>query len=975
MATLFARRLTDIPPFETGPPVVEYPDALSDDDRAFLDRALAAAPYLARLAKSRSELLEALSSRPLEQIFDAQCDAVIAAGCNAGDEAELGRTLRQLKGDAHLTLALAELSGALDVMQAAEALSRFADSCVRAALHGLVRLGVAEGKFAACASPDDPIAGVFVLALGKLGAGELNFSSDVDLVAYYDPELLRGPVAEEPGKRLPRLIKALSRMLNEVTPDGYVFRVDLRLRPDPSATPPVLSITAAMNYYESLGQNWERAAYIKARYCAGDAHAAADFLAAMRPFVWRRTLDYAAVEDIHSLARQIQAIGDRARIRAAGHDLKLGRGGIREIEFYAQIPQLVMGGRMRDLRIRSPYWALASLAEAGVIDPEASTELAADYTFLRKIEHRIQMLADEQTQILPEDEARRLAVARLSGFADVAELDAEVSAVLQRVHSQFSRQFATEASLADECGSLVFTGVEPTQETLQTLSSLGFQFPDAAWSRMNSWLAGKARALRTTRARQVLTRIAPQLLRAMSETGEPDSAFTRFAAFIEGLPMGVQPLSMLENEPALARELVTIIGLAPQMATTLAQRPAVIDVMLEARFSRPLKEDAASDVAERMQFQMSEAVDPEDAMNRGRRLVREERFRISSQLLVGRANAAAAGAAFARLADIAIDAMAKVALDQLAERFGPAPGHFAILGLGKLGSRELAADSDLDLMIIYDPAEGAADEAPRFFTRFAQRFVSALSSPTEEGSMYEADMQLRPSGKAGPVAVRLSSFGDYYRDSAWTWERMALTRARIIAGERGLGERINAHIATALAQPATAEQIVADVLDMRRRLERERPAKGGWDLKRRPGGILDIEFIAQASQLVLAQAGRFSAQLNTADQIDAACAAGLLSHDEKALLGEAVSLWLDLSQIIRTAHGAGFDPGSASRGFATRLSQLAGQPSLSALSKQIKSIADDVRNVFETCLGPLQPEATDFRPRFVEWDARSITGD
>ncbi|WP_420431631.1 bifunctional [glutamine synthetase] adenylyltransferase/[glutamine synthetase]-adenylyl-L-tyrosine phosphorylase [Hyphobacterium sp.] len=975
MATLFARRRTDIPPFETGSPAVEYPDGLSGDDRAFLDRALVAAPYLARLAKSRSDLLDALSSRPLEQVFKEQCDAVIAAGCHAADEAELARILRRLKGDAHLTLALAELSGAFDVMQAADALSRFADNCVRAALHGLVRLGEAEGKFAACASPDDPIAGLFVLALGKLGAGELNFSSDIDLVVFYDPELLQGPVADEPGKRLPRLIKALSRMLNEVTPDGYVFRVDLRLRPDPSATPPVLSITAAMNYYESLGQNWERAAYIKARYCAGDATAAADFLAAMRPFVWRRTLDYAAVEDIHSLARQIQAIGDRARIRAAGHDLKLGRGGIREIEFYAQIPQLVMGGRMRDLRIRSPYLALASLAAAGVIEQEAANELATDYTFLRKIEHRIQMLADEQTQILPEDETRRLAVARLSGFADVTELDAEVSAVLQRVHSQFSRQFATETSLADECGSLVFTGVEPTQETLQTLASLGFQFPDAAWARMNSWLAGKARALRTTRARQVLTRIAPQLLRAMSETGEPDSAFTRFAAFIEGLPMGVQPLSMLENEPALARELVTIIGLAPQLATTLAQRPAVIDVMLEARFSRPLKEDAASDVAERMQFQMSEAVDAEDAMNRGRRLVREERFRISSQLLVGRANAEAAGAAFARLADIAIDAMAKVALDQLAERFGPPPGHFAILGLGKLGSRELAADSDLDLMIIYDPADATADEAPRFFTRFAQRFVSALSSPTEEGSMYEADMQLRPSGKAGPVAVRLSSFEDYYRDSAWTWERMALTRARIIAGEGGLGERINAHIATALAQPAAAGQIVGDVLDMRRRLERERPAKGGWDLKRRPGGILDIEFIAQASQLLLAQSGRFSAQLNTADQIDAACAAGLLSAEEKALLGEAVSLWLDLSQIIRTAHGVGFDPGSASRGFATRLSQLAGQPSLAALSRQIESIADAVRSLFETCLGPLQAETTDLRPRFVEWDARSNTGD
>jgi glutamate-ammonia-ligase adenylyltransferase len=278
-------------------------------------------------------------------------------------------------------------------------------------------------------------------------------------------------------------------------------------------------------------------------------------------------------------------------------------------------------------------------------------------------------------------------------------------------------------------------------------------------------------------------------------------------------------------------------------------------------------------------------------------------------------------------------------------------------------------------MIIYDPAEGAADEAPRFFTRFAQRFVSALSSPTEEGSMYEADMQLRPSGKAGPVAVRLSSFGDYYRDSAWTWERMALTRARIVAGEGDLGEKINAHIATALAQPATAEQIVADVLDMRRRLERDRPAKGGWDLKRRPGGILDIEFIAQASQLLLAQTGRFTAQLNTADQLEAAQAAGLLSREETELLQAAAALWLGLSQIIRTAHGAGFDPGSASQGFATRLSQLAGQSSLSSLSRQIEDKAGRARRLFETCLGHLREETTELTPRFVEWGARPNSGD
>ena len=952
-----------------------YPDGLRPGDAGFLDTVFANSPYLARLARTREALLEQLAEQNVRGVIGRLSREVMAAAESADAEESLGASLRTLKGDAHLAIGLAEISGALAVMEAASILSEFADACVTAGLAGLVRLGADAGKFAPYTDINNPIPGVFILALGKLGASELNFSSDIDLVALFDPDLLTGPVTEDPGKRLPRLIKSLVRLLEDNTPDGYVFRVDLRLRPDPSATPPIMSVTAAMNYYESLGQNWERAAYIKARSCAGDTDAADHFLEDMRPFIWRRTLDYAAVEDIHSLARQIQAVGDRAKIRPGGHDLKLGRGGIREIEFYAQVPQLVMGGRMPALRKRSPYQALTVLADADVIDRDSAESLQTHYRFLRTVEHRIQMIADEQTQTLPVDDDRRTAIANLAGLPSVAALDTQIVETLQGVHATFSRQFSHEESLADESGSLVFTGVEPTAETLETLSALGFEFPETAWSRMNAWLAGKARALRTNRARQVLTRVAPRLLRAMSETSEPDSAFTRFAAFIEGLPMGVQPLSMLENEPALARELVAIIGLAPRMATTLAQRPAVMDVMMETRFSTPLGEDESGELADRMAYQMAEAMDAEDAMNRGRRLVREERFRIGSQLLVGRADAKSAGAAFGQLADTAIKAMADVARQQIEERYGPPPGEFAVLGLGKLGSHELAADSDLDIMVIYDPAEGQDEAAPAYFTRLTQRLVSALSSPTEEGSMYETDMQLRPSGKAGPVAVRLSSFGEYYQASAWTWERMALTRARVISGSAELTNRISEDIERALTSEAEPAQIVQDVLDMRRRLERDRPAKGAWDLKRRPGGILDIEFLAQTGQLLLAQRGQYQRCVDTAAQISSLEAAGLLTADEAQSLRQSMRLWLNLSQIIRTAHGSGFDPYSASRAFAQRLSDVAGQNDISALGDFIEARADEIRKIFETCLGKLHDDATDQPPRFVLWGARSQSGD
>jgi len=973
--TIFSSRTFTPLPDESGERPCEYPRHLSEADAGFLDCVFANSPYLARLARSRAAIIQLLADQPSATVLEALMQAVAETALHSQSEDEFGSQLRTLKGDAHLVLALAELSGALDVMDAAKQLSEFADICVRSALAGLVRLGHEDGKFDRYDNFDNPVPGVFILALGKLGADELNFSSDIDLVAFYEPELLDGAIADNPGKRLPRLIKALAQILNENTAEGYVFRVDLRLRPDPSATPPIISINAAMNYYESLGQNWERAAYIKARPCAGDEAAAREFLQALRPFIWRRTLDYAAVEDIHSLARQIQAVGDRAKIRPAGHDLKLGKGGIREIEFYAQIPQLVMGGRMRELRVTSPYRALECLAASAVVDTGVADALRQNYRFLRQVEHRVQMINDEQTQTLPIDDTMRARIARLSECQTLDALDDCVETTLRSVHQHFTEQFAGGDSLADDLGSLVFTGVEPTRETLETLEALGFKFPDTAWARMNAWLAGKARAVRTTRARQVLTRVAPRLLRAMSATGEPDSAFTRFASFIEGLPSGVQPLSMLENEPNLARELVAIIGLAPRMATTLAQRPAVIDVMLDARFSVPLKDDGPDDHADRMQFQMSEALDAEDAMDRGRRLVREERFRIGAQLLLGRASAADAGKAFGQVADVAIKAMADIALQQMQERHGPPPGEFAVLGLGKLGSYELAADSDLDLMVIYNPDTAENDEAPAYYARLTQRLVSALSSPTAEGTMYETDMQLRPSGKAGPVAVRLSSFGEYYRDGAWTWERMALTRARVIVGSAELAHKIEADIASALMHPVEPGQIVEDVLDMRRRLERERQAKGAWDVKLRPGGILDIEFIAQAGQLLLAQKAPYRHKANTVAQIAMLTEFGLINAEEAAQLSNTMQLWLGLSQIIRTAHGSGFDAGAASNAFAQRLSELAGCRDMDVLAAQIAAQAEQVRAMFEKCLGPLKSDATDLVPLFVEWGARSQPGD
>ena len=917
--------------------------------RDFLLSVFDAAPYLGRLAQRRTATLAACATATPDALIDAAIDNLRVAGEAAPDKAALDAALRAAKADAHLVIALADLAGRWRVEQVTAALTRLADAAVAAALLAHVRFMAEAGRALPPGDPANPLPGLFVLALGKMGTGDLNYSSDIDLVIFYDADRLAMPEGEEPRQRLPRLVQAVSKSLQDVTEDGYVFRVDLRLRPDPGATPVVISTDAALNYYESLGQTWERAAWIKARACGGDAEAAVEFLSHMQPFIWRRSLDYAAVDDIRGLARQIQTVGRRAEIRPAGHDLKLGRGGIREIEFYAQIPQLVFGGRDPRLRKPATLGALDALAEFGIIEADAADALAADYRDLRAWEHRIQMRQDEASQTIPEGEEARAALASLAGFDSLAAFEQAVEACLRRVHGHFSDQFADDKPLASAAGTLILTGVEPTPDTLKTLETLGFTDPAAVWKRLNAWSAGRVRAVRSTRARTLFARIAPQLVDRMSATGEADAALVRFAAFFESLPMGVQPLSLLSNEPGLAADLIGILTLAPRMATDLARRPNLLDAMLDRRFSVPLSEEAPGAFALMMKEAMERAVDYEDALNAARRLVREERFRIGAQILRGQVDADSAGMAFTEMAEVSLHAMADAAQRETERRFGAMPGQYVLLGMGKLGGRELASDSDLDMMIIY---EGEGSEAQSWFGRFAQRLISAISAPTEEGDLFEVDMQLRPSGKAGPVAVSISRFEGYYPGEAWTWEMMALTRARIVAGADILARRVEDAIRAALTEPREGRGVRQDALAMRKKLEEAKPAKGGWDLKARAGGIQDIEFIVQTLQLIHAPR-RDVLRPPTRVAIRALQDAGALNARDAAVLTENLGLYLGLLQMLRSAHGSGFDPDTASAGFAERLAGLAGLPTLEALAQDLDGRTATVRKLFRRLIGKI----------------------
>jgi len=922
------------------------PYAAWGEASGFLDAVFAAAPYLARTASRRSETLQALATTPPDPLIDQVIETARAAS-RLDDEARVMAVLRQAKLDLHLITALADLGGVFSLEQVTAALSDFADACVQAALACAARAYGVD-----VCDPDNPLPGYFVLCLGKQGTRSLNFSSDVDLVVAFEPDLAQAPSGKDPAKTFARIAQKLATLMQEVTADGYVFRVDLRLRPDPGSTPVAVSADMARHYFEAVGQNWERAAYAKARVCAGDRQAGAAFLQDLVPFIWRRTLDFAAVEDIRSIAKQIQAVGQRAQVKAAGHDVKLGRGGIREIEFYAQCLQLVFGGRMPEVRVSGTVAALSALANHDVLDRAEAESLIASYRALRDVEHRIQMLEDEQTQTLPLSDDTRRCVAALSGESDLALFDDRMTAVFGVVHEAFSAQFEPGDSLATEAGSLVLTGVEPTPDTRDTLIRLGFEHPDRVWDRLAGWAAGRARAARTERARRLFSRFAPRLLEGLAATGDPNAAFARFSTFFEGLPSGVQPLSLLVNQPELARDLIAMLGLAPRLAESLARRPALMDTLLDPAFARPLTEDPDSYRSARISAISNDGF--EAALNTARRLAREERLRIGAQLLLGRAKAQDAGAAYSDLAEGCVQAMAAAAEREMVHKHGSAPGRWAIIGMGKLGGRELSADSDLDIMVVYDPDQAESDGprpigAQTWFVRFTQRLVSALSAPTEEGELYEVDLALRPSGAAGPVAVGVSRFVEYYASSeAWTWERMALTRARVVC-EGGLGAALERAVTDVIAQSGEAELICKDATAMRARLERDRPASSLWDLKLRPGGLIDIEFIAQVGQLSL---GR-PVSASTLQALEGLRQQGWLTDADASDLIRAHGLYTDLTQLLRAAHGSAFDPGTASEPFAQRLSQGAGRQDLPAVITALDHAAGQVRTVFERYVGPV----------------------
>lgn len=912
----------------------------------------AASPYLASICRRWPDRLRSiLETEPAERLARilAETDAL------TGGPEERRRPLRLLKAELHLLTALCDLSGVWDLDQVTRALSDFADAVVRSALGAVAAEARERGRLVGEPDPANPVPGLFCLAMGKHGARELNYSSDIDITFFHEPDLLQPALSdrEEAQAFADRMAGGVARLLSERTGEGYVFRVDLRLRPDPSSTPPVVAAPAALIYYETVGQNWERAAFIKARAIAGDAPAAKAFLKELRPFIWRRSLDFAAIADIHSIKRQIHVHKADERPHAAGANLKLGRGGIREIEFFVQTQQLILAGRDPSLRSPRTLQALEALSRAGHVDPQAAEELTQAYIHLRALEHRVQMLQDEQTHILPEAESERAAVAALCGEADLAIFDERVSRLLAGVNARYGDLFAGDEQLSSDYGSLVFTGVENDPETLETLQRMGFGNPGAVADTIRGWHHGRIGATRSSQGREVFTRLAPRLLEACAATGAPDAAFTRFAHFFEKLRAGVQVQSLFLAQPSLFRLIVETMAFSPALAGALARQASALDAIMDAAFFEPVTAD--SGVSDEIRRVASEASDFESAMNAVRRVHREQAFRINLQVLSGVVDPVDAGAPYSDLAEACCEALAGAAMGEVERLAGTMQGRVAVVALGKLGSREMSGASDLDLMTVYDAPPGAESStrgwsADRWYGRYTQRLIAALSAPTAEGGLYEVDLRLRPSGAAGPVAVSLAAFRDYYAAEAQTWEFMALTRARVIwSSEETFADELARDIEDILKRPRDTAVTLADAVEMRGLMSRERPAWGFWDMKRAPGGLIDCEFVAQSRQLIDAASGG-PLRTATVDALQALADDGLIDPGQAAVLIESWRLHQAVAQMMRAALERRTDPAKEPTGFQTRLASIGGEPTLEALAAKVEALRVRARLAFESAM-------------------------
>ncbi len=857
------------------------------DDRlsvALLEAVFGFSPYLSHILLNDIPFARTLLRDGPDFVMEHQLE-IIASASRPGSEAkrtELMATLRVAKRRFAAAGALADITGCRDVMHIAAMLSRFACACLGAASASLLREAHDKGKLKL---PDRDVpangSGLIILGMGKLAASELNFSSDIDLIVLFDEE--RAAVEFGAHQQVfSRFARNLVEVMGRITEDGYVFRTDLRLRPDPASTPPAVSVRAALSYYRTTAQTWERAAMIKARPVAGDMEAGAAFLEANSGFIWRRSLDFASVRDIRAIKRQINAEKGGHTIEVEGHNVKLGPGGIREIEFLVQTQQLIWGSQTPELRGNRTLETLQQLASLGRIEQQAAVELTDAYKLLRRVEHRLQMVDDQQTHTLPSTPEGVDKITAFLGFSDRQSFRDELVTTLETVKRHYDEVVEPRPAHSTSF-SIDFKQAEGRDAALAILSSQGFGNPGTAWETVHGWTSGAALATRSERASAVIQEIIPHLLSAFAATSDPDATIARFDGFLSRVARSIGLLEMLAAKPELCDLIGEIMSAAPRLSGWLSKDPELMEGVLQSEFADlELPDDlgledhaveaarrglvrvhyqleySPGDLADELSGRLEDSGDElQTILDIQRRWARRRTFQIAVHMLRGYLSAAEASAPLCAIAEACLVTLVPVVKREFAARHGTVEdGRMAIIACGKLGSREMTVASDLDLIFVYDhPPESVGSDGNKplsptqYYARFCRRFLNGVTAQTAEGRLYEVDMRLRPSGKSGPIACSMDRFVKYQAEDAWTWEHQALTRARVVYAEGDLGKRIEDAIGSVLCRKRSEEQLADDIRSMRERIQTEFGEAGEGKIKYRRGGILDLEFIAQHLQL------------------------------------------------------------------------------------------------------------------------------
>jgi glutamate-ammonia-ligase adenylyltransferase len=911
-------------------------------------------PYLFDLVRADAargiRLLECQPEPHLAQLIETTCREVSAAS----SEAEAMQLLRRMKAEAALLIALCDIGGVWPVMRVTAALTDLAVASVQAALRYLLRQEAVRGKLSPpdLARPEDN-SGLVVLAMGKMGAGELNFSSDIDLIVFFDSAAPTLAPDIEPQPFFVRVTQGLSRMLQQRTGDGYVFRVDLRLRPDPASTQVAISMESALHYYEREGRTWERAAMIKARPCAGDAKAGEALVADITPFVWRKHLDFAALADVHDMKRQMQTYRGQSEIAVEGHNVKIGRGGIREIEFFAQTQQLIAGGRHPELRVRPTLEALNALASSNWITFEARDQLTAAYIFLRRLEHRLQMVADEQTHTLPDDVEAVERFARFFGYDSRAAFAHDLLGHLNVVQGHYGKLFEGDPTGTAKLPAADYSAGPDDPRLLEYLATLGFEKPIMVAQTVRQWMVGDYRVFRSESTRDAFVEFVPALIAGLADAEEPDNAVTAFDRFLAALQRGGRLISLLSQNRDLVALVALVLGAAPRLGDMLARQPQIMDGLIDPRFFGAMPDQR--ELSGRLAATLADAHSYEEFLDRLRLFGQESLFLIGTRILSGTVSAQQASVAFADAAEGIVHTVHGLVTDQFAAQYGRIRGQqTAILAMGRLGSREMTASSDLDLILLYDFDHAHPDsdgerslQGAQYFARFTQRLISAFTTRTNYGVLYDVDMRLRPSGRAGPVASRIDSFAEYQDCEAWTWEHMALTRARVISSSPEFRLRIEKIIRDVLTRPRDAASTATDVADMRRAIALEKGEGDIWDLKYAAGGMVDIDFIAQYLQLVHAADKPGILDVSTLHVLDNAARLGVLPPASAEVLRSAARLYHDLTQILRLCVTEKFRPETAGEDLLRVLARAGDAPDFSSLEARVKETEGEVRRVFQ----------------------------